>query len=313
MLERLLITFTLAALASAPAEASCEAPRSSATYEIALERTGEVGGVLLLFKDGDLVLETPCWEHPEERIPAEVYGDCAATKLSSSGLPGVFIPVPKRSGIFVRAGKKEAVSGGAILVDDAAMKKIDDAILPKEAKIVRLRVRSPELAKSAQALRQVIVAAKAELAEATEPEERSELETGIVFATNLGYLQDLAHDAGVGEKLVAESPLYDFLKKKGIDAAKKAATKKAVVELLKRVGKAGLKRAAGIVVDLFWPSDLGRDWDEVFRDKEASDTEFASAASSLLRTKRTKQNSRSFDRSYHLLLWHMGYDVPLEE
>lgn len=78
-------------------------------YEITVYRSGQDTGTLTY--DGEKIkgIVTECWYDARNRIPAQTYTGCSATKMLS-GLAGVFIPDVKGfRGIFVQPGSSPRI------------------------------------------------------------------------------------------------------------------------------------------------------------------------------------------------------------
>lgn len=101
----------------------------------------------LVFSHNSLVVDTPCWWDLSNKIPAGTYRSCSATtmatKQNSTGGPreAVYIPgVPGHSQIFIHMGNSAAWSDGCIVIEEAAMLKIYNAINPKNGHNVTVEI-----------------------------------------------------------------------------------------------------------------------------------------------------------------------------
>ena len=109
-------------------------------YSINVQLLGRNEGTLTY--KGKINVKTVCWFHPTKRIASRRYGGCSATKMTSRGYLGIYIPnVPGMSGIFIHKGTSNPVwTQGCIVIPSNTMEKIWKDITPKDAKNVTVTV-----------------------------------------------------------------------------------------------------------------------------------------------------------------------------
>jgi|GEM_PF-1397959 len=122
------------------------------TYTIEVIRGAEDGR--LTFTHGTVSVDTTCWWKLDNAIAAKTYTGCSATtmatKKNSSGGPreAVYLPDAQtgKNGIFIHYGKNASWSDGCIVLVEAEMLKIYNAIAPKNGANVTVVVKDKEQA-----------------------------------------------------------------------------------------------------------------------------------------------------------------------
>ena len=113
-------------------------------YTITVER-GKTSGKLEY--KGSITLSTTCWWDLVNKIPANTYTGCSATKMTtkkdSEGRPreAIYFPnVPGHTGIFIHKGTSSTWSKGCIVIAECDCKKIYEDIKPKDAQNVTVLI-----------------------------------------------------------------------------------------------------------------------------------------------------------------------------
>jgi hypothetical protein len=128
-------------------------------YQIDITRTAADKGVLVYTKDGDKIVDTPCWFDPKVRIPAKTYTGCSATymarahpkkadgsydwnKVADASWKAIFLPDDQTGhiGIFIHRGTDASWSDGCIIIPYSEVEKIWGSITPKDGKNVTVVV-----------------------------------------------------------------------------------------------------------------------------------------------------------------------------
>ena len=115
------------------------------SYTINITRYEKEG--ILTFKTAKASVSTTCYWDLKKKIPTGIYSGCSATtmarKKNSKKKPreGIYIPNVKGfAGIFIHMGTSSAWSDGCIVIKEAQVLKIYDAITPKDGRNVTVKI-----------------------------------------------------------------------------------------------------------------------------------------------------------------------------
>ena len=112
-----------------------------------IEITRQTNSGTLKFVHGSVSVSATCYWDKSRKIPAGTYSGCSATtmasKLNSSGGPREAIYIPNVSGyseIFIHMGNNANWSDGCIVINEPDMLTIYNAITPKNAANVTVKI-----------------------------------------------------------------------------------------------------------------------------------------------------------------------------
>ena len=123
---------------------------SGAEYQIRVERKGESEGTLI-FNERGISINSDCWWNPNNRIAADIYTNCIATRMDKKidtvtklPRPGIFIPsaVAPDSGdttIYIHEGEKQNLLDGCIVLPRDEMMRMWN-VIEKDQKNVTVHV-----------------------------------------------------------------------------------------------------------------------------------------------------------------------------